>query len=96
MSIGTGLLITLLLLALNAFFVAAEFAVTSSRRAQIEPLAEEGKRGAKTALWAIEHVSLMLSISQLGITVASTSLGALRTCNCSTDSAAHGFHRLAC
>ena len=74
MSIGTGLLITLLLLALNAFFVAAEFAVTSSRRAQIEPLAEEGKRGAKTALWAIEHVSLMLSISQLGITVASTSL----------------------
>ncbi|MDO5048760.1 MAG: hemolysin family protein [Actinomycetaceae bacterium] len=77
MSIGTGLLITLLLLALNAFFVGAEFAVTSSRRAQIEPLAEEGKRGAKTALWAIEHVSLMLSISQLGITVASTSLGAV-------------------
>ncbi len=77
MSIGAGLLITLLLLALNAFFVAAEFAVTSSRRAQIEPLAEEGKRGAKTALWAIEHVSLMLSISQLGITVASTSLGAV-------------------
>lgn len=77
MSIGVGLLITLFLLALNAFFVGAEFAVTSSRRAQIEPLVEEGRRGAKTALWAIEHVSLMLSISQLGITVASTSLGAV-------------------
>lgn len=77
MSITAGLLITLLLLLLNAFFVAAEFAVTSSRRAQIEPLADEGKRGAKTALYAIENVSLMLSISQLGITIASTSLGAV-------------------
>lgn len=77
MSIGMGLIVTLLLLLLNAFFVAAEFAVTSSRRAQIEPLAEEGRRGAKTALYAIENVSLMLSISQLGITVASTSLGAV-------------------
>ena len=77
MSITAGLLITLFLLLLNAFFVAAEFAVTSSRRAQIEPLADEGKRGAKTALYAIENVSLMLSISQLGITIASTSLGAV-------------------
>ncbi|MDO5720890.1 MAG: hemolysin family protein [Actinomycetaceae bacterium] len=77
MSIGMGLAITVFLLALNAFFVAGEFAVTSSRRSQIEPLAAEGKRGAATAMWAIEHVSLMLSICQLGITVASTSLGAV-------------------
>ncbi|MCS4484078.1 hemolysin family protein [Gleimia sp. 6138-11-ORH1] len=77
MSATTGIIITILLLLINAFFVAGEFAVTSSRRAQIEPLAENGVRGADKALWAIEHVSLMLSICQLGITVASTSLGAV-------------------
>lgn len=77
MSVTLGLAITIFLLGLNAFFVAGEFAVTSSRRSQIEPLAAEGKRGAATAMWAIEHVSLMLSICQLGITVASTSLGAV-------------------
>ncbi|WIK64808.1 hemolysin family protein [Gleimia hominis] len=77
MSLPVGLAVTIILLALNAFFVAGEFAVTSSRRAQIEPLAQEGRRGAQTALWAIEHVSVMLAICQLGITVASTSLGAV-------------------
>lgn len=77
MSATTGIVITILLLLVNAFFVAGEFAVTSSRRAQIEPLVEAGERGAAKALWAIEHVSLMLSICQLGITVASTSLGAV-------------------
>lgn len=77
MSTGMGLFLTVLLLAVNAYFVAAEFAVTSSRRAQVEPLAKEGKRGAAQALYALEHVSLMLAISQLGITVMSTSLGAI-------------------
>jgi CBS domain containing-hemolysin-like protein len=61
----------IVLLAVNAFFVAAEFAVISARRSQIEPLAEAGKRSAKTALWAMENVNLMLATSQLGITVAS-------------------------
>jgi CBS domain containing-hemolysin-like protein len=75
MSIGTGLLIAVLLLAANAFFVGAEFAIMSARRSQIEPLAEEGVRGAKTVLWAMEHVSLMLACAQLGITVCSTGLG---------------------
>ena len=60
-----------LLLVINAFFVAAEFAVISARRSQIEPLADAGKPGARTALWAIEHASLMLATSQLGITVCS-------------------------
>lgn len=59
------------LLAANAFFVAAEFAVISARRSQIEPLAEAGKRSAKTALWAMEHATLMLATAQLGITVCS-------------------------
>lgn len=72
-----GLLLTVLLLGFNALFVAAEFSVTSSRRAQIEPLYEAGQRGAAHALYALEHVSLMLAICQLGITVMSTSLGVI-------------------
>ncbi|QEO10424.1 hemolysin family protein [Protaetiibacter larvae] len=60
-----------ILLAVNAFFVAAEFAVISARRSQIEPRAEAGSRAAKTALWAMEHATLMLATSQLGITVCS-------------------------
>lgn len=59
------------LLALNAFFVAAEFAVISARRSQIEPLAEKGSKTAKTALYAMEHATLMLATSQLGITISS-------------------------
>ena len=60
-----------ILLFVNAFFVAAEFAVISARRSQIEPKALAGSRSAKTALWAMEHASLMLATSQLGITIAS-------------------------
>src|SRR5690606_37198216 len=75
MSSGAGLLVGLVLLAANAFFVGAEFAIMSARRSQIEPLAEQGVRGAKTVLWAMEHVSLMLACAQLGITVCSTGLG---------------------
>ena len=66
-----GLLWLVVLLAGNAFFVGAEFAVISARRSQIEPLAEQGRRSAKTALWAMEHVTLMLAMSQLGITICS-------------------------
>lgn len=55
----------------NAFFVGAEFAVISAKRSQIEPRAEEGSKRAKTALYAMEHATLMLATSQLGITVNS-------------------------
>lgn len=70
-----SLLVMLILLAVNGFFVGAEFAITASRRAEIEPLVKEGKRGAKGALFAVEHVSEMLATCQLGITLASTGLG---------------------
>lgn len=59
------------LLVANAFFVGAEFAVISARRSQIEPMAEKGSRSAKTALYAMEHATLMLATSQLGITICS-------------------------
>lgn len=55
----------------NAFFVGAEFAVISARRSQIEPRAAQGSRAARTTLWAMEHATLMLATSQLGITVCS-------------------------
>ncbi|GAA3280776.1 hemolysin family protein [Nesterenkonia halobia] len=61
----------IVLLAGNAFFVGGEFAVMSARRSQIEPKAEAGSRRAKTALHAMEHVSQMLAVAQLGITVCS-------------------------
>jgi CBS domain containing-hemolysin-like protein len=71
------LLIAAVLLLLNAFFVGAEFAVISARRSQIEPLADAGSRRARTALKAMEHISLMLACAQLGITVCSLGLGAV-------------------
>jgi CBS domain containing-hemolysin-like protein len=67
----SGLIWLVVLLALNAFFVGAEFAVISARRSQIEPKAEEGSRPAATALWAMENATLMLATCQLGITVCS-------------------------
>jgi CBS domain containing-hemolysin-like protein len=66
-----GLAWLVVLLVVNAFFVAAEFAIISARRSQIEPRAEAGSRAAKTTLWAMEHATLMLATTQLGITVAS-------------------------
>ncbi|WP_062386462.1 hemolysin family protein [Demequina iriomotensis] len=74
MSPGMAFAIIGLLLA-NAFFVGAEFAIISARRSSIEPRAAEGSRAARTVLWAMENVSLMLATAQLGITVCSVALG---------------------
>ncbi|MBN9180964.1 MAG: DUF21 domain-containing protein, partial [Microbacterium sp.] len=71
MSDWAGILWLVVLLVFNAFFVGAEFAVVSARRSQVEPLAERGSRAAKTALFAMEHATLMLATSQLGITICS-------------------------
>lgn len=77
MSNTAALLLGLAMLAGNAFFVAAEFAVMSARRSQLEPLVAAGRPGARTALWAIEHVSMMLAAAQFGVTVCSVTLGAV-------------------
>ncbi|MBN8423752.1 HlyC/CorC family transporter [Microbacterium esteraromaticum] len=71
MSDWMGLVWLVVLLIGNAFFVGGEFAVISARRSQIEPLADKGSRAAKTALYAMEHATLMLATSQLGITICS-------------------------
>src|SRR3954451_3472821 len=77
MSSSTAVLLAVFLLFGNAFFVAAEFALVSARRTQIEPLAEEGSRFARTTLRAMEHMSLVIGVNQLGITVCSLVLGAV-------------------
>ncbi|MFC5177076.1 hemolysin family protein [Nocardioides taihuensis] len=77
MSSTTGILVALLLVLGNAFFVGAEFALISARRSQVEPLADEGSRLARTTLHAMENIALVIAVNQLGITVCSLLLGAV-------------------
>jgi CBS domain containing-hemolysin-like protein len=77
MSTSVAIALAVVLLAANAFFVGAEFALISARRSAIEPLAEQGHRRARVTLRAMERVSLMMAGAQLGITVCSLGLGAL-------------------
>lgn len=77
MSTSTALLLSLLLLLGNAFFVGASFAAMATRRSTLEPLAAEGSSRARSCLEALEHLGSMLATSQLGITVCSLGLGAL-------------------
>ncbi|GAA5049367.1 hemolysin family protein [Nocardia callitridis] len=70
-----GVLLTVVLLAGNAFFVAAEFALISARRDRLEALVAQGKRNADTVIKAGENLSMMLAAAQLGITICSILLG---------------------
>lgn len=64
-----------LLLAINAFFVGAEFSLISSRKDRLEALVAHGKSAAKRVEYASEHLSMMLAGAQFGITLASLLLG---------------------
>jgi CBS domain containing-hemolysin-like protein len=68
-------LIIAALILVNAFFVAAEFALVKVRVGQIEQLAEAGNWAAKLTRRALDRLDSYLSASQLGITVASLALG---------------------
>ncbi len=68
--------VTLVLLLGNAFFVGAEFAAMAARRSQLEPLAAEGSVRARSALAGMERMGSMLAAAQLGITLCSVLLGA--------------------
>jgi CBS domain containing-hemolysin-like protein len=70
-----NILFTILLVLLNGFFVAAEFAIVKVRSSQVELRAQAGNRLAKTALNMINHLDAYLSATQLGITLASLGLG---------------------
>jgi CBS domain containing-hemolysin-like protein len=65
------------LVLLNGFFVAAEFAFVRARRAHLEHDAEAGKRGAALALTIYDDLSRYLSSCQLGITLTSLGIGFL-------------------
>ncbi len=73
--VGLRLLAVLVLVAMNAFFVAAEFALVGSRRSRIDQLAEEGVTGAKSVQDALQNLDRYISGTQLGITLASLALG---------------------
>lgn len=75
MSDWVGLALTVLLLAANAFFVAAEFSLISARRDRLEALEEDGFSRARTVIRASERLSVMLAGAQLGITICSILLG---------------------
>ncbi|OMC29910.1 hemolysin family protein [Mycobacterium colombiense] len=75
MSDTMGLLLAVLLIGVNAFFVGAEFSLISARRDRLEALAEQGKAAAVTVIRAGEQLPSMLAGAQLGVTAASLLLG---------------------
>jgi magnesium and cobalt exporter, CNNM family len=71
------LLAVLVLVLLNGFFVAAEFALVRVRRSRLEEDAEQGKRGAALVLRQLDELSVYLAACQLGITFTSLGIGFL-------------------
>jgi len=71
----SDILLTLLLVILNGFFVAAEFAIVKVRHSQIDLKASQGNSIAKISKHMLERLDAYLSASQLGITLASLALG---------------------
>lgn len=67
--------IVLAIVLLNAFFVAAEFAIVKVRDSQLQAAIEEGTRGAKFAQHVTRNLDAYLSAGQLGITLTSIALG---------------------
>ena len=70
-----NLLVVVLLLFANAFFVATEFALVSVRKTRLAQLSKEGNKLAKIALDSINHLDRSIAAVQLGITIASIGLG---------------------
>ena len=69
------ILITFLLVGLNSFFVAAEFAIVKVRASQLEMKVKEGNRFAVLSKHIVSHLDGYLAATQLGITLASLGLG---------------------
>jgi CBS domain containing-hemolysin-like protein len=74
---GLKLILAALLVAINAFFVIAEYALVRSRRARLEVMRDEGGRGAALALTQLAHVNEYISAVQIGVTMTSIGIGAL-------------------
>jgi magnesium and cobalt exporter, CNNM family len=74
---GLKLILTAVLIAVNAFFVIAEYALVRSRRARLEGMRDAGERGAALALSQLENINEYISAVQLGVTMTSIAVGAL-------------------
>ncbi len=72
-----GIILTFLLVLLNGFFVAAEFAIVKVRASQLEIKVQEGHRAANLASHIVSHLDGYLAATQLGITLASLGLGSV-------------------
>jgi CBS domain containing-hemolysin-like protein len=70
-----NLIIVVLLVAANAFFVASEFALVAVRRSRVETAAAEGNASAKKLLEMLDNINGYISATQLGITLFSLALG---------------------
>jgi putative hemolysin len=77
MSDAARILVVLLLVLLNAFFVAAEYALVTARRNRLEERAEGGSRPARRALQMMDEPVRFISTVQVGITVVGIALGAI-------------------
>lgn len=86
---GWRLLVVPLLIVLNGFFVAGEFALVAIRRTEVEQLLKKGSRRAKSLHRQVESLDDAIAACQLGITVASLLLGWL-----GEQALAHLFHPL--
>jgi CBS domain containing-hemolysin-like protein len=71
------LIAVLVLVFINAFFVAAEFALVRARRSRVEEMAAQGRRGARRLLSELDDLNEHLSACQFGITLASLGIGFL-------------------
>ena len=74
---GLRLILTVVLIAINAFFVIAEYALVRSRRTRLEQMREEGVRGASLALEQLGDINQYISAVQIGVTMTSIGIGAL-------------------
>lgn len=73
--IGYRLLLLSVILALNGFFAAAEVSLLSTRRSRLHQIAEAGNVGAQAALSLLQNPGRLLSVTQVGVTLASLGLG---------------------
>jgi len=72
---ASSIIAVLGLVALNAFFVASEFALVAARRSRIDTMTAKGDRSARTVQAALQHLDRYIAATQLGVTIASLSLG---------------------
>ncbi len=71
------IILTVVLVLVNAFFVIAEYSLVRSRRGRLQAMADDGKRGARLALRQIDEIGDYIAACQVGITMASIGIGAL-------------------